>query len=668
MKLYPLLLLPTFLLSCGQNNTLQSETTEAPRQRDTIKRLGIENPYNWNELKQTLSASIKPPWSDSYWPLYTKGLANRWLASDPKIDKGFKDNFTPFTQLQQLQEALDTKSENLNILSPGEKFDLLTNDFSLPNKEIMDKLESSHNHFIESDYFKYVQELEILTEEKDALQVQEQHLYYIFKDESQKKYKLQGEVRKLKKQIEETEDAEELNKLKVILANTEEKLKKQSELSKATFKTWTQYSETYYELEDRCEELKKEVSTEHIRPFAKELYDSLNFIPRKWPTFLSGWKSWAYYTHRTAVGEDWRWMGHCHGWAPAALAEPEPQHSVLVKKNDREILFTEGDIRGLLTKVWADELPYVRSAGYRCEARNVEKDENGRVVDGKICNKSCSNKDSHFDLISQRGRYLTVKLRQTNETKVILAKKDLDYDSQYLGTAYYNISEANQGINGSEIRYKLTINCRDNNPSTLHQALYHFIHKEKKGFVLDRTQTSEVWSHPVFKYESKGMPIPLKNGELSKPLTPVSVDKINDIYKHHRASGTEYLVQLSSTVYYTTENGPLPSYFPEEDNHIAFKSYIYTLELDKNQNVIGGEWGPIPVPNSDSHEKWAALPDTSPDFMWALPKDARPLGGQYDYDLLKRILDCSISTNNELKTMKLHPKLKAEVKYTECVL
>lgn len=59
-----------------------------------------------------------------------------------------------------------------------------------------------------------------------------------------------------------------------------------------------------------------------------------------------------------------RWCGHCHGWAAAAILEPEPTMSTV----RYEITFTVGDLKGLLTEVhctdsldlwkgWRDVMP-----------------------------------------------------------------------------------------------------------------------------------------------------------------------------------------------------------------------------------------------------------------------------------------------------------------------
>jgi hypothetical protein len=68
------------------------------------------------------------------------------------------------------------------------------------------------------------------------------------------------------------------------------------------------------------------------------------------------------------------WYGHCHAWAPAALSLPEPQHGVVY----RSVRFEVGDIKALINATFESG----RSVflGGRCEEREVERDEYGRIA------------------------------------------------------------------------------------------------------------------------------------------------------------------------------------------------------------------------------------------------------------------------------------------------
>lgn len=86
----------------------------------------------------------------------------------------------------------------------------------------------------------------------------------------------------------------------------------------------------------------------------------------------------------------WGWMGHCHGWALASIAMPPPRHGVLARsrRTGQAVLFTEGDIRALLTKIASDNATIEpnRFAGTRCEDRDsdIPRDLNRRIVDAAL--------------------------------------------------------------------------------------------------------------------------------------------------------------------------------------------------------------------------------------------------------------------------------------------
>ncbi len=76
-------------------------------------------------------------------------------------------------------------------------------------------------------------------------------------------------------------------------------------------------------------------------------------------------------------GEDYdgieTWWGLCHAWAPAAILEPEPLKPVTFNG----ITFEVSDIKALLITLYDNTYAYM--LGGRCNAKEVERDENGRL-------------------------------------------------------------------------------------------------------------------------------------------------------------------------------------------------------------------------------------------------------------------------------------------------
>jgi len=68
------------------------------------------------------------------------------------------------------------------------------------------------------------------------------------------------------------------------------------------------------------------------------------------------------------------WWGLCHAWAPAAILEPEPGHSVTVNG----VEFTVSDIKALLIASYDRSSAHM--LGGRCNDKEVERDEFGRAI------------------------------------------------------------------------------------------------------------------------------------------------------------------------------------------------------------------------------------------------------------------------------------------------
>jgi hypothetical protein len=71
------------------------------------------------------------------------------------------------------------------------------------------------------------------------------------------------------------------------------------------------------------------------------------------------------------------WWGLCHAWAPASMVEPEPTHPVTVNG----ITFYQADIKALIQTVYDSSKSII--LGGRCNAKDVERDEQGRPTDSR---------------------------------------------------------------------------------------------------------------------------------------------------------------------------------------------------------------------------------------------------------------------------------------------
>ncbi|CAH7284086.1 Peptidase [Vibrio chagasii] len=114
-------------------------------------------------------------------------------------------------------------------------------------------------------------------------------------------------------------------------------------------------------------------------------------------------RSWesgkGYYESRGHVE---RWMGLCHGWAPAAYMLPRPKQSLIVPDaNGEPLTFYPSDIKALGTLLWSEAPFSSRFIGGRCNIKDPERDENGRVVDPNCVDTNPAS--WHLSIINQLG-------------------------------------------------------------------------------------------------------------------------------------------------------------------------------------------------------------------------------------------------------------------------
>jgi len=353
------------------------------------------------------------------------------------------------------------------------------------------------------------------------------------------------------------------------------------------------------------------------------------------PEFSLTKQGWDEYAKYEDYEFSWGWMGHCHGWAPAAYLEKTPQAGVMVDIDGKKMLFTEGDIRGLLTKAWAtnDTLGGTRFMGGRCNARTMEKDQHGRIVDGTLWQPSeadpkKANTETDTTIYIDRNFWSQYYLLTFTESpgstdiKVMQATEQAEApEGAFVVRIYASIDDYySQTVERTAI-FNYTKSCRDTNPGSFHLAVVQYLSdlnapEDKRGFVVDVTRTDQVWNQPVYGFEST--------------ITSVqNVSDIEDPLAELRAEGTVQIANVETKLHYGLERGPYVDYSESSSSNITSKTFRYSLEIDKDGYIIGGEW------ESSS---------SAPDFLWA------PQGGLKDsalvkYSPIKKIHDCSLEVD-----------------------
>lgn len=158
-----------------------------------------------------------------------------------------------------------------------------------------------------------------------------------------------------------------------------------------------------------------------------------------------------------------------------------------------------------------------------------------------------------------------------------------------------------------------SVECRDVNAGAFHIVMANMIGIHSQSFVADIDRFSDVWNQPIVGYESRF-------------LRELSVEQ------HHYEAGVARRFKMAMKMTYSEElqfrnqsainRGEINfvSKLPvTRTPHQEFrtKDYEYILELDNEENIIGGEW----------------ISKTRPDFLWSKTRDLvfwnmpLPLGG-----------------------------------------
>lgn len=145
--------------------------------------------------------------------------------------------------------------------------------------------------------------------------------------------------------------------------------------------------------------------------------------------------------------------------------------------------------------------------------------------------------------------------------------------------------------------------CEDVNAGAFHIVLASMIGINSQGFIADVDRFNDVWNQPVTSYISEVVgdvavtPKDLKNGiERKVQLKTVMTFSEELIFYNAEDAAEGYLGFVSKEPVTSTPAQTFTS-----------KNYEYVLELNKNGEIIGGEW----------------ISETRPDMLWLKAKDPK---------------------------------------------
>jgi hypothetical protein len=148
--------------------------------------------------------------------------------------------------------------------------------------------------------------------------------------------------------------------------------------------------------------------------------------------------------------------------------------------------------------------------------------------------------------------------------------------------------------------------CEETNPGAFHKAIVNRVGKMQKTFIADIFPGKEVWNYPIVSYQATFFNVLNKKESIRfEDVKEFFIQKNRFKKSKSRHSKTHSIVGVKLTVNFRemTKAKRLDYDGPEVDETLV-KNYIYDLELDVRNNIIGGE----------------SVTNNLPDFIWA-PND-----------------------------------------------
>jgi hypothetical protein len=172
--------------------------------------------------------------------------------------------------------------------------------------------------------------------------------------------------------------------------------------------------------------------------------------------------------------------------------------------------------------------------------------------------------------------------------------------------------------------------CGDVNPAALHTTMIKALKEDKVGFVIDRTQSGQVWNQPVHTAEVDVQP--------AQDLAALFKDYPG--LAKRVAPGTKKVAQVKVNLKWSYEpSAPIMDYTSEYDLRYAKgpSELEYILEFNAKGQLIGGEWGTFAKTQPTSQV---------PDFIYGFKKGSKPMDNLqtgFDYSgIIGQIHACSL--------------------------
>ena len=311
------------------------------------------------------------------------------------------------------------------------------------------------------------------------------------------------------------------------------------------------------------------------------------------------------------------WEGICHGWSTAAGIVPRPNKIVTFKlDNGKNLRFYPDDLKALASYMFANS----KIQDGRVTDKETGKTTGGILMQGLRCNDSKPGVDPW-------GRFYD-------------DRKDAFSD-------------------------KLEARCVGVHPAIWHLSLVNIIGNQGRSFVVERKISEGVDNHPMYGYKAEYFD-PYTGeyeGRIQNNIRPIT-DK--DQFVKWRNPEATHIVGVRLTMTYVNWKRPKrESYDSRSKDEMRDIEMIYDLELDKNMNIVGGQWRAVEKGRGIMQKKERKQPD----FFWVVTKNYKPFFKEnkalpsWDGKSLppKEYLEASIKTTNQ-KYPTYHDRCEVEKK------
>lgn len=211
----------------------------------------------------------------------------------------------------------------------------------------------------------------------------------------------------------------------------------------------------------------------------------------------------------------------------------------------------------------------------------------------------------------------------------IKALVSMAYDGAHIETVFtgtrFNGKDGERNNKDQYGRFK-DVTRRDVGPGFFHIAITNMLGNLNRSFIIDVTAGAEVWNQPVRSYEV------LQSSPMDPKQAGSKYFKTNSYPFNPDAKKLMFVKTLFKWIVESSENGPLVSN-GKVDKSTKSAEYSYLLELDDDENIIGGEW----VDNSRENH---------PDFLWfpvEKPAVDTVTAAGLEYKEVKELLDSSVN-------------------------